>query len=136
MNKILTTICFQLSMPNVGSWNGKWTGSENLYVMVKTFGRSKKALIRLKELCDLKSCYYNFGDGWGASVSIKAVDSAEARKLRKASNGFCGYEWMVSSIIRCNVIYADEDKIKAQIAENDGLPFEPSKKASPELVPS
>ena len=32
-------ICFTLSMPQVGSWNGKWTGAKNFYAEVINFGR-------------------------------------------------------------------------------------------------
>lgn len=31
----LMLIQFTLSMPNVGSWNGKWSGRENLYAVRK-----------------------------------------------------------------------------------------------------
>ena len=44
--------------------------------------------------------YYNFGDGWGASVNVYILDGAkEASRLRRKSDGFCGYEWMIDSII-------------------------------------
>jgi hypothetical protein len=46
------------------------------------------------------SYYYNFGDGWGASVSVRKVTAAQARKIERKSVGFCGYEWMIDSIIR------------------------------------
>ena len=85
-------------MPNNNAWNGKWTGADNFYVRVENFGRTKKANNRAQELIDAGSFYYNFGDGWGASVAIKEVDSTQARKLRKKSMGFCGYDWMIDSI--------------------------------------
>ena len=31
-------LSFELSMPNIGSWNGKWTGSERVYAIIKNFG--------------------------------------------------------------------------------------------------
>lgn len=77
-------------MPNIGSWNGKWTGSDKKYFVIrKKIGYTKPR----------KDYYYNFGDGWGANVCIEQVDAKEAAKRRKISSGFCGYEWMIDSII-------------------------------------
>ena len=88
-------IAFFLSMPNVGSWNGQWSGHGGRYVIVKSF-RNKSPI--LENLTD-GSWSYNFGDGWGASVRMKEVDATTARKLKKDSDGFCGYDWMIASII-------------------------------------
>lgn len=93
---------FRLTMPGVGSWNGKWTGSENYYARVinftKKYGSSKKAKEKLETL-DGNSFYYNFGDGWSASIDVRVVTSTEARQIRKKSRGFYGYEWMIDSIL-------------------------------------
>lgn len=89
---------FELSMPNVASWNKKWTGEDNLYAKVINFrGKEKENLG--KELLKIGYFYYNFGDGWGAGISIEKIDSKEAAKIRRKSNGFCGYDWMIESII-------------------------------------
>jgi hypothetical protein len=48
----------------------------------------------------------DFGDGWGANVRMEAINSLEARMRRKVSSGFCGYEWMIDSIIKNNKIIA------------------------------
>lgn len=114
-------LCFKLSMPNVGSWNGKWTGESNLYVIVRNFGKTKKGTIKAKGLLNRKTpqfasqpesghYYYNFGDGWGAGVDVYPVDAKEAGRLRRKSNGFCGYEWMVDSIVDYGGIYTDEQR--------------------------
>lgn len=87
-------IAFFLSMPNVGSWNGRWSGAGEQYVCTRTV-KSDKADTILQG----HNYYYNFGDGWGASVSVKLVDGREASKLRKHSHGFCGYEWMIDEIV-------------------------------------
>ena len=87
-------LSFTLSMPNNNAWNGRWSGENNLYAKVINFGRSKKAL----EILEKKYYHYNFGDGWAAGVSVEEVDSKQANKIRKASQGFCGYDWMVESI--------------------------------------
>ena len=34
-------LSFTLSMPNVASWDGKWSGQDRLYVKVHSFGRGK-----------------------------------------------------------------------------------------------
>jgi hypothetical protein len=91
-------LSFTLGMPNVGSWNGKWTGESRLYVKVIDFGRSKAALSAAITILEKSYYYYNFGDGWGASVTVKEVDAKKARQLRAKSAGFCGYEWMIKSI--------------------------------------
>ena len=91
-------LSFTLSMPNVGSWNGKWSGEKYLYAIVKNMGTSKKAEELTKDL--VGGYYYSFGDGWCARVSVEKITSSEARVIRRKSSGFCGYEWMVKSIIR------------------------------------
>ena len=91
-------LCFELSMPNVGSWNGRWSGEKNYYAKVINFGRTKKAIEKAKAI--LKEGYYryNFGDGWSAGINVKEVDAKEASKIRRKTKGFCGYDWMVQSI--------------------------------------
>lgn len=91
---------FTLSMPNIGSWNGKWSGESNLYAMVKNFGKGKAMVKHAESILKLGYCHYNFGDGWAAGVTITKIDSKTARKVRKASKGFCRYDWMVYSIMR------------------------------------
>lgn len=94
-----TIIVFVLSMPNRGSWNGGWSGSEEQYNIVKNMGTSKKANEKAEALIEQGDFSYCFGDGWRASVEVKLVDNAGARKARKISKGFCGYDWMVRSIL-------------------------------------
>lgn len=42
---------------------------------------------------------YTFGDGWVAAVTVREVDAQTKRRLLKESEGFCGYDWMVDSIL-------------------------------------
>lgn len=42
---------------------------------------------------------YCWEDGWSCGVDVSLVDAGEARKIRKKSNGFCGYDWMIDSLI-------------------------------------
>jgi hypothetical protein len=82
-------LLFRLSMPSVGSWNGKWTGSDRNYTICKQV-TDKKAL----EL-DGESFYYRWNDGWTAKISVTVIKKGETLKK---SDGFCGYDWMVENI--------------------------------------
>ena len=85
-------LAFELSMPGCNSWNGKWSGEDRRFVRVLSVGKGC--------LAKPGSYGYDFGDGWYASVSVREVDGQEARKLRRVSAGFCGYDWMIDEI-RC-----------------------------------
>lgn len=88
---------FELSMPSVGSWNGKWSGSKNYYAhVVLAFRRGKPLFPNLKEGGDS----YRWDDGWCAHVQVKFVTKSEANKAKKASKGFCGYEWMCADLMK------------------------------------
>lgn len=87
-------IAFTLSMPGAGSWDGEWTSASRLFARVMSI-RSKQSA---QKLLDAQPYWYSFGDGWTAMVSVVSVDAKEARKLRKHSSGFCGYDWMIESI--------------------------------------
>lgn len=92
---------FILTMPNCGSWNGKWTGEGNNYTRTrKIINRNKPIYPELKE----GNHYYNFGDGWGANVEVKFITKSEAKMADKTTKGFSGYEWMIDSIIKNNKI--------------------------------
>ena len=94
-------IVFELTMPHVGSWNGKWTGADRRY-------------IRTKRECDVPKEYwekdfdYRWDDGWAARVSLYRMSAKEAAKLERKSDGFCGYDWMIRSIIRKGRIEPDD----------------------------
>lgn len=86
-------IIFTLSMPNRGSWNSRWSGEDRVYARIFHNNDVPKDIIG-------KDFYYNWDDGWCACVSVTKVDSKEAAKIRKKSAGFCGYDWMIRSIIK------------------------------------
>ena len=92
-------IVFELTMPNRGSWNGKWSGENNRYIRVK----SEHSIPNISNIID-KDFYYTWDDGWTACVAVKKMSSRDARKLEKISSGFCGYDWMIQSILKHNKI--------------------------------
>ena len=104
-------IVFELTMPNVGSWNGRWSGADRRYI------RTKKERDVPKTVWD-KSFYYRWDDGWGACVSVTQMPCQEARKLERQSSGFCRYDWMISSIIKRGYIVSDSD-LRKELREGD-----------------
>lgn len=97
---------FTLSMPNNNSWNGRWTGEGNDYVIVRSFPEKHAAI---KNIAQRKFHSYNFGDGWGAKVSITEITGDEKRKALHASKGFYGYDWMVDEICSLGRIRTREE---------------------------
>ena len=85
-------VLFRLTMPNAGSWNGRWSGEGQNYILVRSLPEA-----RVKELGIPKTWHYSWGDGWGANVSARVMDKGERAPK---SDGFCGYDWMVDRMIR------------------------------------
>jgi hypothetical protein len=103
-------LSFELTMPNRGSWNGQWSGQDRKYFVIRK--TSKNWIAKQEHLKTLLAkgrdyFYYRWEDGWGANVCVEVVDASEARKRRKASAGFCGYEWMINSIMYHGEIQTD-----------------------------
>jgi hypothetical protein len=96
-------------MPNCGSWNNRWSGEGRLYARVRSITKDMQNKYNIKEKLD-KGYYYNFGDGWGANISVEQIDSKAANKLRKNSKGFCGYDWMIDSILKNNKIIYEKSE--------------------------
>ena len=93
-------ILFELSLDN---WKRRWTGDA-----VKYYRIFKECEIP-KELLN-RNFYYHWSDGWDACISVRKVDAREARKLMKVSAGFCGYDWMIDSIIRHGKILTSREE--------------------------
>ena len=94
-------ISFELTMPSNSSWNGKWTGDNKKFYVVEEI--SKRWLGNQEYFKDLiangkDDFSYSFGDGWVANIEVEVVGAAEAKKRKKQSIGFAGYEWMIRSI--------------------------------------
>jgi hypothetical protein len=111
-------ICFELSMPNRGSWNGGWSGAENLYARVISFSNSKAGNEAANRILSKASYFYSWSDGWGASVKVRQVDGKESASIKRRSKGFCGYDWMIASIREHGKIYADHQKPDAELNQS------------------
>lgn len=98
-------VSFRLTMPNVGSWNGQWTGTSKMYYIIRKIRDTSKFLNDGETKNDF---HYSWNDGWGANVECEIVDAKEAAKRRKISAGFCNYDWMVNNIIDFGTPYKKE----------------------------
>jgi len=113
----MKAMLFKLSMPNIGSWNGKWTGEGNLYCRTRTYKNDEE---KLKKVLLENYHHYNFGDGWSAGVTISEITSDEKRKYNKATKGFYGYEWMIDEIEQYGRIRTVQERYpKEQLNESD-----------------
>jgi hypothetical protein len=87
----------------------EWTGVGRNYVKVLS--------VKNKCLANPGWYEYDFGDGWRAAVIVTEVDGKTARKLRKESDGFAGYEWMIDEIRYLGRIRTLSEK---QASKDDG----------------
>jgi len=91
---------FRLSMPNVGSWNGKWTSSAKNYSLVINLANKKCEELGIGP--NGKYWHHSWDDGWGAGITARIMFKGEKKPK---SDGFCGYDWMVYNIIDHNSPY-------------------------------
>lgn len=99
-----TKALFILTMPEVGSWNGRWSGEGHYCARTcSIFFRGKPIYPNLKE----GRFYYHWDDGWTACIEVKFITPSEAKKNEKRSTGFYGYDWMVESLKEHGVIKND-----------------------------
>lgn len=108
-------IVFVLSMPGNNSWNGKWSGEGDCYAVIRTVSNAKKHIVKYLALLEKRHFSYNFGDGWRASIEVFEPTPTQVRQYRKISRGFCGYDWMIDTIlahgeIRCDVKVEENGK--------------------------
>lgn len=92
---------FTLSMPyrpSTSSW-----GKERDYRVFRSI--DYPTLAKLFPLGrSQKSWFYSWSDGWRARVDGRIMAQGERTKK---TDGFCGYDWMVESLIRHGAIYAE-----------------------------
>jgi len=93
---------FTLTMPQISTWNGHWSGEGKDYFMIRSM-RDTDVEDLLKET---HSWGYAWKDGWSARITASVVPKG-ARSSK--SNGFCGYEWMVNSILERGEILANHE---------------------------
>ena len=87
---------FRLNMPGRASWNGRWSGEGKNYTIVKRLGVRDVARLFGEGKRDRASWSHRWSDGWCAVVEARIVHPGE--RIKK-SDGFSGYDWMVSNII-------------------------------------
>lgn len=110
----MTTALFEYGHTSIGSWNGAWSGTGNLYA--KTVSLSKKQIQTLKEngietkIGSKASFFYDFGDGWKAKVYMTIGYAKDFRKTMTRSKGFLGYDWMIDEILEHGKILTAEER--------------------------
>lgn len=103
-------VCFTLSMPSNNAWNGKWSGANRRYEIVRSYG-GKAGHEKAAKILEPRSYRYSFGDGWVACVSVREVTPQAAKTIKRTSDGFCGYDWMITSIVQHGKITTSEDRM-------------------------
>jgi hypothetical protein len=101
----MTRVEFKLSMPGRGSWDGKWSSEQKNFAIVRELDDVEATQL------DGRSFGYGWSDGWRAEVSARVIHDGE--KL-KPSDGFRGYDWMVTSILQYGKIYASHERPEEQ----------------------
>ena len=84
-------VVFKLCLPGSG-------GSGNFFNAINLSDRTTKKILGDS---NHGSWCYTFGDGTRLFVT---ADIAPYGKRLQKSNGFCGYDWAIDSIIRCGEI--------------------------------
>lgn len=82
---------FRLSMPGRSSWDGRWSGQDRNYLLVRTVPNAVA-----DELMAVGSWFHRWDDGWTAQVTARVM--APGERASKTA-GFAGYDWMVTNII-------------------------------------
>lgn len=106
-------IVYILTMPNVGSWNGRFAGEGHLNCEVRSY--LKDSDIPKKVLSMKDGYHYDFGDGWLVNIKATQIKENEKDKYEEASRGFYGYEWMIKEIEKFGRIKTLIEKRQEQI---------------------
>jgi len=98
---LMTRVEFKLAMPGRGSWDGRWDGEGQNYMLVQDLDGERASQL------DGQSWTYSWLDGWRAQICARIVPEGETLT---PSHGFKGYDWMVASILQYGTIYADHER--------------------------
>ena len=109
----MTALVYSLSMPGCPSWNGRWSGEGRCYAIVETIPAGKKYAEKAEQIVANGPYSYRWSDGWCASIRVHIAERTEINRIRRASHGFCGYDWMVQSIKEHGDIRAEAPAAKA-----------------------
>lgn len=71
-----------------------------------------------------RNWYYNFGDGWGASVSVTKVPSKEKTRPEESSSDFTGYDWMIDEILKFGKILNLKERSILRLLEKGSWEFQ------------
>ena len=91
---------FRLNMTSIPTWNESWSGEKKNLTIVRTLTSEKLKSLGITE-DSLSSWTYSWSDGWRARVDATILPKG---KRAAKSDGFCGYDWMVQSIITKGLI--------------------------------
>lgn len=128
-------VAFILTMPNKGSWDGKWSGDGDNHTVIQMITKEKTEQLLGKETT--KSWHYSWNDGWDANIEAKVVSTEEERAaLLKNNKGFCGYDWMIQSLLIDGTIIPLSERNKALAApiETEEMVEEPIIDTPPEIT--
>ena len=100
-------LLFSLTMPNPPSWNGKWSLANEKHTRARAF--SDTEFNNLPQNI-IGTHYYCWNDGWTAQINVSVTNSYEKKERHlKNSAGFCGYDWMIDSLIERGEIKSKYD---------------------------
>jgi len=99
---------FRLTMPRRSSWDGKWSGEDRNYTIVKKITDKWAKKLGIKD-SETTSWYYHWSDGWTACITARVMGKGE--RIKK-SDGFFGYDRMVDNILLYNSPYGKNKEIE------------------------
>jgi hypothetical protein len=101
-------LIFRLSMPGTGPNGERWNSDNRVHALIRPVPRNLKSTENANKLLAAKSWRYDFGDGWIAQVDVEQGTQQTVHRARRLSQGFCGYDWMVASILEHGEIKSNE----------------------------
>lgn len=100
-------LLFTLTMPNPPSWNGKWSRANEKHTRARSFLDNEFYQLPNKLV---GTHYYRWNDGWTARIDVTVTNSDRKKERHlKNSAGFCGYDWMIDSLLKCGEIKIEDD---------------------------